>query len=471
MLAKGSTVAAISPPFALDEGRAIEREGHPPGLAVLFATEMWERFSYYSMLAMFTLYLQDPVQGFGWATDRATRAYALYLACVYLSPLAGGFIADRKLGYRRAVALGGVFFLAGHLLLAVRSETVMIVALGCLVVGNGFFKPNVSAMVGRLYPEGSPLKDRAYNIFYLGINIGAFVAPLVAEVVRSRFGYHVAFAVAGGGMAISVATLTIFRRHLAAADRGGAGPAVAASGTVPERVPAPIELVPERRRILALLAVFAIVIVFWMAYNQNGATWTYFANDNTDWTASSVVPVLLKVLTLGMLDASNASGVVSNAINPFFIIVLTFPLLAFWSFLARRGREPGTPAKMAIGMLLVALAFVVMGRAGLAGGNAGRVSPWWLIGAYALLTIGELMLSPMGLALVAKVAPERARGFLMGAWFVSISLGGYLVGVIGSYWTVWPHSTFFFVVAGLAAALGLVLFALLKPLHRALPGV
>ncbi|MEP7009470.1 MAG: peptide MFS transporter [Acidobacteriota bacterium] len=468
MPAEITTLETIVPPRVQSHAATEARERHPVGLAVLFATEMWERFSYYSMLAMFTLYLQDPVQGFGWARDRATRAYALYLACVYLSPLVGGFLADRKLGYRRAVALGGVFFLAGHLLLAVHSATVMIVALACLVIGNGFFKPNVSAMVGRLYPEGSAIKDRAYNIFYMGINVGAFVAPLVAEVVRSRFGYHVAFAVAGGGMAISVATLTIFRRHLAATERGG----VASARTEkPGRIPAPIELIPERRRVLALLAVFAIVIVFWMAYNQNGATWTYFANDNTDWTASSVVPVLLKVLTLGMLDASNASGVVSNAINPFFVIVLTFPLLAFWSFLARRGKEPGTPAKMAIGMLLVALAFVVMGRAGLAGGNVGRVSPWWLIGAYALLSTGELMLSPMGLALVAKVAPERARGFLMGAWFVSISMGGYLVGVIGTYWSVWAHSTFFFVVAGLAAALGVLLFALIRPLGRAMPGV
>jgi POT family proton-dependent oligopeptide transporter len=468
MQAESPALEVLSPPLVAASVDSSVRERHPPGLAVLFATEMWERFSYYSMLAMFTLYLQDPVQGFGWARDRATRAYALYLACVYLSPLVGGYLADRKLGYRRAVALGGVFFLAGHLLLAVHSATVMIVALTCLVIGNGFFKPNVSAMVGRLYPEGSLLKDRAYNVFYMGINVGAFVAPLVAEVVRSRFGYHVAFAVAGGGMAISVATLTIFRRHLAATEKGG----VASARTEePGRVRAPIELVPERRRVLALLAVFAIVIVFWMAYNQNGATWTYFANDNTDWTASAVVPVLLKVLTLGMLDASNASGVVSNAINPFFVIVLTFPLLGFWSFLARRGREPGTPAKMAIGMLLVALAFVVMGRAGLAGGNVGRVSPWWLIGAYALLSTGELMLSPMGLALVAKVAPERARGFLMGAWFVSISLGGYLVGVIGSYWSVWTHSTFFFVVAALAAALGAFLFTLIKPLGRAMPGV
>src|SRR4030095_6139856 len=149
MQAESTTLETIVPPLAPARAATEVRERHPAGLAVLFATEMWERFSYYSMLAMFTLYLQDPVQGFGWGRDRATRAYALYLACVYLSPLVGGFLADRKLGYRRAVILGGLFFLAGHLLLAVHSATVMIVALACLVVGNGFFKPNVSAMVGR----------------------------------------------------------------------------------------------------------------------------------------------------------------------------------------------------------------------------------------------------------------------------------------------------------------------------------
>src|SRR2546423_3021487 len=195
-------------------------ERHPKGLYVLFATEMWERFSFYSMLAMFPLYLRDASgRGFGWSVDRATGLYANYLMFVYASPLVGGWLADRKLGYRRAVMIGGLFFMAGHLLLSFRSVPVVYVALACLVVGNGLFKPNVSTMVGNLYPEGSHLKDRAYNIFYMGINVGAFLAPVVAEFVQGRFGYHPAFAVAAGGMAISVWIQWQFKRHIQNADR------------------------------------------------------------------------------------------------------------------------------------------------------------------------------------------------------------------------------------------------------------
>jgi len=447
------------------EPAAARRDRHPPGLYVLAATEMWERFSFYSMLAMFTLYLQDRSQGFGWTAAQATRVYSLYLACVYFSPLAGGLLADRKLGYRRAVAIGGVFFMIGHLLLAFRSPAVMVSALACLVVGGGLFKPNVSAMVGRLYPPGSHLRDRAYNIFYMGINTGAFLAPLVAEVVKSRFGFHVAFAVAALGMMVSLAVLGAGRRFL-----GGAGDR-AAAGAPEEEARGALDAVPERRRIAGLLVIFAIVVVFWMAFSQNGATLTYWANDNTDWSSSRVVPAILAVLTLGLVKGGSVSGIISNAIGPFFVLTLTFPLIAFWSFLDRRGREPRTPAKMAIGMLLVALAFLVMYAAARAGGDAGRVSPWWLISAYGTITLGELMLSPMGLSLVSKVAPPRLRGVMMGGWFTANAAGNYLVGTIGVQWTVWSHARFFLTVALLAAAVSALLFAIMKPLSRTMPGV
>src|SRR5215210_8495694 len=201
--------------------------GHPKGLYALFATEMWERFSFYSMLALFTLYLRDPVQGFGWTATEATGLYANYLMFVYASPLVGGFIADKLTGYRKAVMIGGLFFIAGHLLLSFRSLTAVYAALTCLVIGNGFFKPNVSTMVGNLYSEGSHLKDRAYNIFYMGINIGAFIAPLVAGWVRARFGFHPAFAVAAGGMVISVWILWQFKRHIETPERNPNAPLTA----------------------------------------------------------------------------------------------------------------------------------------------------------------------------------------------------------------------------------------------------
>src|SRR6266478_1691071 len=188
---------------------------HPKGLYVLFATEMWERFSFYTMIAMFALYMRDKTgQGFAWSIDDTQALFSNYLMFVYASPLVGGWIADKKLGYRRSVMIGGLFFMAGHLLLSVRSIGVVYAALTCLVIGNGFFKPNVSAMVGNLYTEGSHLKDRAYNIFYMGINVGAFLAPVAAEIVKGHFGFHPAFAVAAGGMVISVAILWWFQSYV-----------------------------------------------------------------------------------------------------------------------------------------------------------------------------------------------------------------------------------------------------------------
>jgi proton-dependent oligopeptide transporter, POT family len=441
-----------------------DSQKHPPGLYVLFATEMWERFSFYSMLALFTLYLQNPTEGFGWARNDATRLYAIYLAAVYFSPLVGGFIADRKWGYRRSVMFGGFFFMAGHLLLSFKSIPIMYLALACLVVGNGFFKTNVSAMVGKLYPEGSNLKDRAFNIFYMGINVGAFLAPIVMEVVKTKFGYHPAFAVAAFGMAISVSILWYFKKHVEIVDMAPKEGAQATNINL-------VDSVPDKRRIGALIVIFLIVIVFWMAFHQNGATWTYWANDNTDWSASAVVPILINIFTLGLIDGSDVSGVISNAINPFWVIVLTFPLVWFWKWIDKKGLEPSTPTKMAIGMFMVAAAYLIMWQGALAGGDTGKVSPWWLIIAYAVLTLGELMLSPMGLSLVSKVAPIRMRGLMMGGWFAATSIGNYLVGTIGVKWTVWTHSRFFLTVAIMSAFMGVVLFVLLKPLKKAMPGV
>ena len=196
---------------------------HPTGLYVLFGTEMWERFSFYSMLALFTLYLRDPNEGFGWTAAEATWLYSTYLMFVYLSPLVGGFIADRYTGYRKAVMIGGFFFMAGHATLSIPAIWAVYLALTFLVIGNGFFKPNVSTMVGNLYPEGSHLKDRAYNIFYMGINVGAALAPIVMEIVKAYYGFHVAFAVAAFGMVISVAILWYFKNLVMQADNKHAG--------------------------------------------------------------------------------------------------------------------------------------------------------------------------------------------------------------------------------------------------------
>lgn len=539
------------------------KEKHPKGLYVLFFTEMWERFGFYSMLAMFVLYLRDDKQGFGWSAKAATNLYANYLMFVYASPLIGGWIADKKLGYRNSVMIGGLIFMVGYFLFAIHDINAVYAALVCLVVGNGFFKPNVSAMVGQLYPEGSELKDRAYNIFYMGINIGALLAPINAELMVNGFelnlarlglkdpiifkgiGFSKAFAIAGFGMIISVAILWLFRHYV----EGGKHTGLSNTGTRPARQNL-IDSVPNSRRIGALIVVFLIVIVFWMVFHQNGSTLAYWADDNTNW---------------------NVSGIISNAINPFWVVTLTFPVVWMWGWLNKRGMEPSTPGKITIGMFLTAASFGVLYLAARSGEGADvrpdmyasgsfritdrtlwkleqagvpigvraqldkyteekssflglfestekkyqiknkkfapdkdgtgeakllaalgtvltteekskylatieenaylfRVSPVWLFLSFAVVTLGELMLSPMGLSLVSKVAPVHLRGLMMGGWFVATAIGNKLT-MIGVFWDEWLQSNFFAVLGVMALAMAIVLLFLLRPLKKAMPGV
>jgi POT family proton-dependent oligopeptide transporter len=477
---------------------------HPLGLYILFATEMWERFGFYTAAAVMTLYLQRG--GFGWTKDQATSLWSNYLMFVYATPLLGGWLADRFLGYRRSVLLGGVLFATGYVLLGLGSVATFYLALGLIFAGNGFFKPNISTMVGNLYPAGSPLRDAAYNIFYMGINIGALLAPMVAEgllqlvagssavatasdlakegkplptelVAALRGGYLAAFYAAAVGMTVGTVLFALLYRKLAAVERRHAPADHAADelavteDLAPAEGQSALQQVPERNRIIALVVVYAIVIVFWMVFHQNGSTMTYWADENTRW---------------------KVSGTISNAINPFWIVVLSLPLVRVWGWLNRRGMEPSTPTKMVLGMLLTSLAFLILFVAARSGGDQtfltdargnflvdprggfqavqNRVSPLWLISAYAVISLGELMLSPMGLSLVSKVAPVRMRGLMMGGWFVATAIGNKLTA-IGLLWTRWYHSSFWLLCSLSALFMAVVLLALLRPLKRAMPGV
>lgn len=497
-----------------------ERPRHPRELAILFATEMWERFGFYTSAALITLYLQ--YGGFNWTAKQAIGLWSNYLMFVYATPLIGGILADKFLGYRRSVFIGGVFFILGYALLATGKLTTFYIALALLFIGNGFFKPNISTMVGNLYPQGSPLKDSAYNIFYMGINIGAFLAPVIAEAIRQRMvpdnvwaaaqqGLPVAaeqqemlrrsftygFWAATIGMTIGTLILSAFYRRLAAVDRrqtlADEARVALTEDVAPSHESSELDKVPERIRIVALLVVYAIVIVFWMVFHQNGSTMTIWADKNSDWKGSPTAQFFFRILSLGLLDPSRASGVLSNCINPFWIVVLSIPLVRFWGLLRSKGREPSTPMKMAFGMCLTALSFLILFVAAKYGGGdqtfqydasgamrmtsknepdviEGLVSPWWLISAYAVISLGELMLSPMGLSLVSKVAPERMRGMMMGGWFVATAIGNKLTA-IGEFWTSWYHSSFWLLCAGSAAVMAVVLLLLLRPLKRAMPGV
>ena len=350
----------------------------------------------------------------------------------------GGYLADRALGFRKAVIIGGVIMMIGHLVLSVESLPFFYSALALLACGSGLLKPNISTIVGNLYRDRPGLRDAGFNLFYMGINLGALIAPLCVAWFRAHYGWSVAFGSAAVAMLFSLATFIGGRRHLGdAAERIPAGSREAESVSPGD----------ARSRVLALLAVFVISAIFWIAFYQNGFTLTFWARDNT---VTSVAPESFQ------------------SVEPLGVIVFSASLVAVWAWMGRRGIEPSTPMKMLFGILFVASAFAVMAAAGLAGGDTGRVSVWWLVSTYVVIALGEVCLSPMGLSLVNRVAPPKNRGVMMGAWFVSLSAGGYLSGAVGAYWNRMPHSRFFLVVVAILLGAAVLLIMLMPRIRTVL---
>ncbi len=412
------------------------RHRHHPGLAVLFFTEMWERFSFYCMLSILALYMDESL---GFSTALVGQIYGGYIGLVYFTPLIGGWLADRFLGFRKAIIIGGIAMGFGHLSLAFAPLPTFFLGLSLLIIGNGLFKPNISTILGNLYRDRPEKRDDAYNIFYMGINLGALFSPLVASYLRNNFGWHYAFGAAGIGMVIALGVFIYFRNVVAEGE-------ISAADRVRQSSAPGVQLTKkqEKDRINALLLIFGVVVIFWMAFEQNGFTLTFWARDATN---TSISPEIFQ------------------SVNPTFILLFTPLLVGLWTWLRRRGKEPATATKIALGMLLTAGAYLIMMGAGLSGGNTGRVGVGWLVSTYAVITLAELLLSPMGLSLVSKLAPPRMQGMLMGTWFAFTALGSYLAGLLGSFWDAWPHSSFFLflVVASLAAFA--VLMLLLRRLH------
>jgi POT family proton-dependent oligopeptide transporter len=411
------------------------RRKHPPGLPVLFFTEMWERFSFYCMLSILTLYMNESLK---FDTNLVGQIYGGYIGLVYFTPLLGGLLADRVLGFRKAIVLGGISMGIGHGLLAFPPLPTFFAGLCCLIIGNGLFKPNISTILGNLYRDLPEKRDNAYNIFYMGINIGAFMSPLVAAYLRNKYGWHYAFGAAGIGMVFAVTIFTVFRKHVAA---GEVATIHRSDSQIKE-----IELThsQERERVFALLMIFAVVVVFWMAFKQQGFTLTFWARDCT---RTSLSPELFQT------------------VNPAFILIFTPLLVTFWNTLRGIGREPSTASKIAVGMLLTGGAYAVIALAGRLGGDFGRVNVSWLIGTYAVITLAELCLSPMGLSLVSKLAPPRMRGMLMGGWFCATAVGAYLAGFLGTMWDDMRHSSFFAILVAASLAAFLLLLFVIKRLH------
>jgi len=412
----------------------IERRAtHPPGLYVLFFTEMWERYSFYSMVAILSLYMNEALH---FDVARAGQIYGAYTAGVYIMPVAGGLIADRLLGFNRAVIVGGVLMMIGHLALGFEALPFFYSGLVLLACGSGLLKPNISTMVGNLYRDRPQLRDQGFNIYYMGVNIGAFLGQLFVSILRPRYGWSIAFMSAAVAMLFSLATFMGFNRRVAAAAVKVEGP------RADVRTDAPIDVWP---RVITLLAIFGISLVFWLAFYQMFYTFSFWARDST---ATTWPPERFQIFeSLGVIFLSPA-------------------MVALWIWLQRRNREPSTPVKMLVGVVLVATAFGLLAYAGATGGDTGRVSPMWLISANVIIAIGEIALSPIGMSLVNRLSPPRLRGLMMGGWFASLGLGGYLAGSIGVYWERMPHSRFFLLVVGILVATALPLSLLTPQIKR-----
>jgi POT family proton-dependent oligopeptide transporter len=447
-----------SPATISDDGR--ERGdlfGHPRALTYLFATEMWERFSYYGMRALLVLYmvkyLLDPqristvwgLSAFRHALELvfgpldvqplASQIYGFYTGLVYLTPILGGLLADRVLGQRRTVIIGASLMAIGHFMMAF--EHLFLFALLVLILGNGAFKPNISTQVGHLYAPGDRRRDRAFSIFYVGINLGAFLAPLVCGTLGEELGWHYGFAAAGVGMTIGL-IIYLF-----------AGPALPPDAfTRRETAQAPLDRAAWRS-IGALLLLFLPVSLFWGIYEQQGNTIVLWSSEFTDRHVFGFdIPVTW-----------------FQALNPFMIFAFTPFIVALWR---RQGaHEPSTVSKMAIGCFLAALAYLLLVAAAFL--SAGGQASWlWLFAYFFILTIGELYLSPTSLSLVTKVAPLHLLSMMMGVWLATSFVGGFLAGYLGTFWSNLSKPDFFLMLAVISALAGLAITLLIRPLRAVL---
>ena len=443
--------------------------GHPEGLSTLFFTEMWERFSYYGIRPLLILFMTAALTSGGFAFDRQTAAaiVGIYAASVYLAALPGGWIADRWLGLRRSIWYGGLLITAGHLaigLSAIFAQQVFFLGLILIVLGTGMLKPNISAIVGDLYPEGGSRRDAGFSIFYMGINIGALAAPLLTGYLGERVGWHYGFGVAGVGMLLGVlwyrfganrtlgpigmepsADLPEQRRVRNITFTGLAVIAIvvllASIGTIrinPVAVAESMTAVilsmallyfayvffagglntDEKKRIGVIVVLFLFAVVFWSAFEQAPTSLNLFARDFTDRVVFG-----WEMPTLWLQSA-----------NSFFVITLAPVFAWIWISLGRRNRDPSSPAKFAIGLFLAGIGFLVMMYAAnkvLANGAGFRVSPWWLVGSYFFQTLGELSLSPVGLSSMTKLSPRKFVGQMMGIWFMAAALGNLIAGLVG----------------------------------------
>ncbi|MBK8243066.1 MAG: peptide MFS transporter [Saprospiraceae bacterium] len=508
---------------------------HPRALPYLFFSEMWERFGYYLMIGIFTLYLKDVETGYGMTEAESADLYGTFIALVFLLPFVGGLIADRYWAYRKTIIIGGILMGLGYCLMMVHDLKVLYVAMTLVIFGNGLFKPNISTLLGNVYstPQHNAQKDEGYNIFYMGINIGAFICNFFGAALQIMLGWGYAFLAAGIGMFIGVAVFIIGTKHYIEFDikkgvqEGDMSfmkicmlilfPSVI-FGIIGWMIPGSLvgsdstdafifacipvlyfyaslyfgAAVDEKRPILALLAIFVVVILFWAVFKQNGSalnTWadrytqreitggtkevfeTFKLSKSITYVKDSVpvydqqfrlqkengkvmkefaYPIYFRNVTEEKKPAEGATIAVwstnlSQSINPAWVIILTPLVVALFTRLRRRGKEPSTPTKIAMGLFISAISVLFMVAAvAMTNNGMNKASVMWLIMGYGVITIGELFLSPMGLSLVSKLSPTRITSLMMGGWFVSTSIGNKLSGVLATLWDTYEDKTNYF---------------------------
>ena len=463
--------------------------GHPRGLTTLFLTEFWERFSYYGMRAILILFMVASPEsgGLGFGTERAASIYGLYTGSVYLATIPGGFIADRLLGLRRAVLLGGILIALGHYTLALHGvQTLFFAGLILIVLGTGLLKANISSIVGQLYGPDDERRDAGFSIFYMGINLGAFISPFLCGYLGQRVGWHWGFGAAGVGMTLGLVQYLLGSRRLGSA------------GLLPEAPKDPAKLwllvgvsvlligtaliltgqyrdhlifgsavvlfawllvkggesLLEKKRIAAIVLLFVFATLFWAGFEQAGSSLTLFADR----------------LTENRLFGWEFPSSWYQSVEPLFVITLA-PVFA-WMWMRLGRRAPSSPAKFAIALLLLSASFFLIALASTVFAQQQvKVSPWWLIGVYFLHGLGELSLSPVGLSTVTKLSPVRILGFLMGVWFLSNSLGNFTAGSVAGFFDRLPLPQLFGAVGLVSLAATIVLALLVKPIRGLMSGV
>ncbi|RKH15564.1 peptide MFS transporter [Corallococcus praedator] len=431
------------------------RKGHPPGLYLLFATEMWERMSYYGMRGLLVLFLTDKVRGgFGWSTADALSLYGTYTGLVYLTPIVGGYIADRFIGQRKAVLLGGVLMIIGHLLLALPGTGIFYTGLGFLIVGNGFFKPNISTMVGGLYPAGDGRRDGAFTIFYMGINLGAVLGNFICGTLGERVGWHWGFGSAGVGMTLGVIIfLALQNRFLG---NVGLAPAPRPPPSVTTTTDGKKHAFSREEwdRIIVIFIIALFVVAFWTGFEQAGGLMNLYTDQKVD---------------RSMFGWEVPTTWFQN-FNSVFIVALAPVFAMLWSGLAARGKDLSIPVKMSMGLIFLAVGFAFMLGASKESAADGKAAAWWVIMAYLFHTMGELCLSPVGLSMVSKVAPTRVVSAMMGVWFLANAVANKLSGVLGGYSEkMGEFSVFLTIVVG-AGLSGVILLVLAPVLKRMMHG-